>query len=388
MRSLGERIGDWVAARFGRRRPPEAGPAVRVLQSTYYPSTGTSVSKLLNDDTVQTVMNLERELLLGASYRWTGEDAEATGVPDLLQAIERADGFDALLAAVAACRYTQYAVAEIIWQTDGGAWLPAAYRVLPRDACAISVDATGAVTGVVVTTTAGQVTLPPERAVVARHAPTPKEPTGHSVISDVREIIELKRRADHSVIRYLERFAAPSILAYYQPGATAEAKRQLLDALKELQSASVATLPGPKETAEVVLLEAKGGSGSSIGSAIEVLQLYEHRIARALLGSTLSIYEAQFGTRAQAETHLEVLKAVIRARQAAVEAVINQQVLQRVLEYNRADAGQLDVRFELNEPDFADRTAMSRWVTDLVSVGVLDPEADREAIRSMFGISR
>jgi len=342
---------------------------------------------LLNDDTVQTVINLERELLLGASYRWTGEDAEATGVPDLLSAIERADGFDALLSAIAACRYTQYAVAETVWQTASGIWAPAAFRVLPRDACAISVDATGAVTDVVVTTTGGQVKLQPEQVVVALNAPTPAEPTGHSVISDVREIIELKRRADHSVIRYLERFAAPSILAYYQPGATAETKAQLLEALKQLQSASVGTLPGPKEAAEVVLLEAKGGSGSSIGSAIEVLQLYEHRIARALLGSTLSIYEAQFGTRAQADTHLEVLKAVIRARQAAVEAVINEQVLRRVLAYNRADAAALDVRFELNEPDFADRTAMSRWVTDLVSVGVLDPEADREAIRSMFGIS-
>jgi len=156
--------------------------------------------------------------------------------------------------------------------------------------------------------------------------------------------------------------------------------------LRDLQSASVGTLPGPKGDAgnNIELLEASGGANSAIGSAIEMLHTYERRIARGVLGSVLAVFESEFGTRAQAETHLEVLKAVVRSHQGPIEEAINQQLVEPVLAYN---VGEADVRFELSEPDFADREKVGRWVADLAQAGVIDLEADRDAIRGLFGLA-
>jgi phage gp29-like protein len=114
-----------------------------------------------------------------------------------------------------------------------------------------------------------------------------------------------------------------------------------------------------------------------------MLKMYERRIARAVLGSVLAIFEAEFGTRAQAETHLEMLKKVISSYQKDIEGPVNAQLVKPVLRYNVGDA---DVVWHLNAPAFADLQKLGAWIADLAQAGVIDPVRDANSIRGMFNM--
>jgi len=365
---------------FGRK--PAEGEQVRILPQPWSMA-DTTEAKLLKDDSVGAVARLFCDVVFGSGYRWVGDDAER--LTDLTDEIMRADGWQQTLRALTNVVFTRYACIEIVWETSSGRWLPARLRHIPNSMCALDIDEYGGVTTVNVSTTGGLQPLPAENMIMHRNNPTFDKPSGMSVFDDLEEVIQMKRRADLALIRYVERYAAPTVIGWYAPGTSKAQQTALLTALKNLQSASVGTLPGPKGDVgnNIELLEASGGANSAIGSAIEMLRMYERRIARGILGSVLAIFESEFGTRAQAETHLEVLKAVVRSQQGPVEEAINDQLVRPVLDYNVGDA---DLRFELIEPDFADREKVGRWVADLAQAGVVDLEADRDAIRGLFGL--
>jgi len=362
---------------------PQVGEQVRITPQPWAIA-DIAEAKLLKDDSVGAVSRLFCDVIFGSGIRWIGDDAER--LQDLTDEIERADGWQQCLRALTNSVFTRYACVEIVWQTHGSIWGPQRLRHIPNTMCALDIDEWGNVMSVKVSSTGGMQSLPAENMILCRNNPTFDKPQGISVFDDLEEVIQMKRRADLALIRYIERYAAPTVIGWYAPGTSKTQQSALLSALRDLQSASVGTLPGPKGDAgnNIELLEASGGANSAIGSAIEMLRMYERRIARGVLGSVLAIFESEFGTRAQAETHLEVLKAVVRSHQGPVEEAINRQLVAPTLAYNVGDA---DLRFELVEPDFADREKVGRWVADLAQAGVIDLEADRDSIRGLFGLA-
>lgn len=361
---------------------PQVGEQVRITPQPWAIA-DIAEAKLLKDDSVGAVARLFCDVVFGSGIRWVGADAER--LSDLTDEIIRADGWQQTLRALTSVVFTRFACIEIVWSSANGRWLPARLRHIPNTMCALDIDEYGSITSVQVSSTGGLQALPRENMILHRNNPTFEKPTGISVFDDLEEVIQMKRRADLALIRYIERYAAPTVIGWYSPGTSKSQQSALLTALKSLQSASVGTLPGPKgdQGNNIELLEASGGANSAIGSAIEMLRMYERRIARGVLGSVLAIFESEFGTRAQAETHLEVLKAVVRSHQGPVEEAINRQLVAPTLAYNVGDA---DLRFELVEPDFADREKVGRWVADLAQAGVIDLEADRDSIRGLFGL--
>lgn len=365
---------------FASARRPDAGEHVRIMPQSWS-TADVAETRMLRDDSVGAVSRLFCDVVFGSGIRWVGEDAQR--LTWLTDSIERSDGWQQCLRSITNAVFTRYAVVEIVWATEGGAWHPARLRHIPNGMCALDIDEWGNVRGVTVTSTGGMQALPGENMILRRNNPTFEHPQGISVFDDLEEVIQMKRRADLALIRYIERFAAPTVIGWYAPGTSKAQQTALLTALKNLQSAAVGTLPGPRGDAgnNIELMEAK--AQGPINLAMDMLHNYERRIARGVLGSVLAVFESEFGTRAQAETHLEVLKAVVRSHQGPIEETINRQLVAPTLAYNVGDA---DLRFELVEPDFADREKVGRWVADLAQAGVIDLEADRDAIRGLFGL--
>lgn len=303
-----QRLRALFANRRARQDRPEPGRVIRVLPMAYQAPTA-SESRLLNDDSVYTVYNLFGDILLGGGWQFVGEDAAR--VSDLTAALTAAPGWAQCLDELAAAPFQRYAVIEIVWAA-GDRWLPSALRPLPRSATALDMDDYGQVGAVRVSTSAGLQTVPLENAIVFRWRPTLERPLGQCVYDRLREVIQYKRRTDEALVRYIERYAGPTTIAWYPPGMSDDEQTALLNALKNLRSASYGILPGPRgeDGTQVELLEASGNGPIQV--ALEMIKQYERRIARAVLGSVLAVFESEYGTRAQSEVHWQVLKAVVQ----------------------------------------------------------------------------
>lgn len=331
---------------------------------------------LLKDGTLYAVSHFLTEVCLGAGWHFAGDDVEANA--EVLTAIGERAGFSEMLRANLLAMFTRFAVTEIVWG-KGSTWLPARYRVVPHGSCMLHINDSGDVESVEVNTTAGVQQLPLNRAIVHRHRPSLDHPEGQSVLDSIGEDVGYKRRSDDALVKNVERFSAPFIIGRYPPGMSASQKQELLDQIKKLQSASVAVLP---EGVGVEIIEAKGASSKF---AMDAVAFFERRIARQVLGSILAMFEAEFGTRAQAATHWQVIRYVVSSYQSDIEATVNEQLIQPVLAWNGLPNR---VTFKLNEPDLLDKTNIARWVADLASAGVLDMEQDRDIIRRIFGLDK
>lgn len=362
---------------FARQEKPERDEFLRVhpMPVSFHPRE----MSLLKDGTLYAVSHFLSEVCLGAGWHFEGEDAEQNA--EVLAHLASRPGFSDMLRANLLALFSRFAVTEIIWQfapfRSVPLWLPIRYRVVPHHACTLHIAEDGNVERVEVSTTAGLQDLPLLRAVIHRNDPSLEHPEGQSVLDSIGEDVGFKRRSDDALIKNVERFSAPFIIGRYPPGMSASQKQELLDQLKKLQSASVAVLP---DGVGVEIIEPKGVSSQF---AMDATTFFERRIARQVLGSILAMFEAEFGTRAQATTHWQVIRYVVASYQSNIEAVINEQLLQRVLALNGLPNR---VQFKLNEPDLLDKTNIARWVADLASAGVLDMEQDRDLIRRIFGL--
>lgn len=347
-----------------------------------------TVQDLLNDDTIGSVANVFTDILLSSGWTFEGDDAKE--VKDLTDAMTSAPGWNMLLNSMALAPFKRFSAVEMIWDTtsDVGKWLPKKYRDLPLRFTSLNLNAQHDVICANVTTTGGLQQVPPQNMVCHRHQPTFEHPLGQSVYDSLAEVIGYKRKADALLIRILERLAGATVIGWYAPGTPQSEQDALFAALGKMVSGSYSVMPGPRgeKGNEVELLELSSSAG--LDFAINLLNLYERRIARAVLGSVLSIYEAEHGSRAQASEHTKILTSVVESQQDGLEEPINAQLLKPLLAYNKPNGAKLDVKFRLNAPDFSDLSKTGAWVDGLIAAGVIDPEnqEDNDLVRTLFGV--
>jgi hypothetical protein len=171
----------------------------------------------------------------------------------------------------------------------------------------------------------------------------------------------------------------PTAIAKTPPSYTEEERRDLYDALVNLKDALVAVLPDQETVVE--FLEPRG---TGMNLALEVMALLERLVARTLLGGVLAVYEAQYGTRAQAQVHWQVMQKLVGAIQQPIESALHEQLWARVCRYQlgREPVGVL----ELNELEQVTTSEILRNLADLVALGMVDPERDRSWLRSLLGL--
>ncbi len=366
-----------------RTEQPMDRPTAQRVQIVERPWAAVPVdeARILNDDSVASVFTLYRDVMLGGGWHWEGDDVEE--LEEYTDAVEQAHGLPQLLDEIAAAPFQRFAVAEIVWQL-GGTWVPISYRVLPHIQFNATINTLGEVSSMRAITTAGVQDVPLQQAVFWAYRPTHLNPLGTSFYDSLEEVVNFKRRADAALVGFVERLSGPAVIGYYAPGTPEPEQQAMFQQLKKLRSNSVATVPGPKggDGNMIELLEAAGMNGA-IGVSVEAGATFERRIARRVLGAVLPIFESQWGTRAQASTHLDIMKSIIQTRQSEVEEPIQKQIVDRMIGWNFGP-GAKDVQFKLNAPKLDNLQALASAVAELAAAGFIDPAEDGDIVRARF----
>ncbi|MGN7832652.1 DUF935 domain-containing protein [Pseudoxanthomonas sp. 22568] len=106
-------------------------------------------------------------------------------------------------------------------------------------------------------------------------------------------------------MRFLEKFAAPTAVGKFEPGATSEEKQRLLGALRAIQTDSGIILP---KGMEAEFLEA-ARSGTADYKVLH--DTMDEAIAKATLGQTMTTEDGS--SQSQAEVHMQVRQDIIKA---------------------------------------------------------------------------
>lgn len=363
--------------------PPD--PKRRILAVPLpFQSVPISEQQFENDDTVAAVVEIFTDVLLGGGWKWEGDSAEEC--KPLTDAIERAVGWNQLLDGLSKQFARRLVAFEMVWDTTD-AWVPSKFRELPsgrNGTTFVDLDELQDIVTLRVTTSAGLQEVPLTNAIIARYRPTFADPLGQTKYAQAKEIVGFKRRADANLARYIDRLAG-ILVGWYQMGMSDEDQGKFLSALKQMFTASVAILPGPhnEENNDVDILEGRGEAGGG-GLLMQALEQYQMRIARLLLGSVLAVFSGTFGSRGASETHMDMLKMVVKRYQGElVEDPINDQLLRPVLEYNVGKGK--DLKFLLNPPNFDDIEKLGMMILNLTQGGYLSPEKDTERVLTAAG---
>lgn len=369
----------WLERILNTRKRPEPETALRVLRTSTTLTQLTQAQRRAKDDSLRVVMNFLAETLLGAGWR---VETDAARYVELAQRAFGATGFAATLRAMVDAQIQRFAAVEIVWGRD---FVPIAYRPLDPALVTLQFDDYGAIERIEVSTPAGLQELPLARALVYRYQPDLSHPMGRTRLDELAPLLDAKARVDDALIRIVERYSTPPLVAYHLSGLPAETVESLQEALRALRSGSGALIGAPKGEQGVTIetLDVRV-DGYAPELAMRLLESYERRIARALLGSVLALFEAQYGTRAQAEVHASITRQILRGYQQDIEETIYEQLWTPLCFYQFGDAN--PPRWQLNEPTIVQPDRAARWLSELIAVGVLDPETDREIIRQLFDL--
>lgn len=333
--------------------------------------------RYLHDDTISVIRNFLAEVLLGSGWYIESSDERYQA---LAQRTFNALGFENLLRACIDAQFTRFAAAEIVWGVD---YIPIAFRVLPHSMVEFNIDEFGEVKSVAVYTSAGRQELPRTRLFLYRYRPSLDNPLGSTRMESLLEVYEAKRRVDEALVRFVERYAMPPLIAYHPPNASTETVDRIEQTLRAIRSGASVILPGPKENLPIEALEVGDKGSSPVSLALELLENYERRIARSVLGSVLPFFESQYGTRAQASVHLHVTGQIVRGMQVDIEQAVNEQIWAPVCFYQFGDTEA--PHWHLQEP-FLPSVDIARTVSELIAAGVIDVERDRSFIRQLFDL--
>jgi len=335
----------------------------------------TGLREQLYHPLVQSVLHILRELVASGGARLVGD------VPDeereLFAQLIRTRDFDLAVRHLAVAHVAGVSAVEILWGED---YMPTGYRPVPPERIQLGLDEYGQITALKVVSNAGVQDLPLTHVILvnastAWHLYGVRELPIHALA----KYLQAYDRALRSVDLYLQRHAVPTAIAKTPPSYTEEERRDLYDALANLKDALVAVLPDQETVVE--FLEPRG---TGMNLALEVMALLERLVARTLLGGVLAVYEAQYGTRAQAQVHWQVMQKLVSAIQQPIESALHEQLWSRVCQYQlgREPIGTL----ELNELEQVASSEILRNLADLVALGMVDPERDRSWLRGLLGL--
>lgn len=354
--------------------------ALRVAATGIWQPVSGINSELLRHPLLSAVWHVLQELLVANGTRIV-PTMQGQPVPDdeyaLHAQLTQADHYALTLRHLTQSHLVGAAVAEILWDANAH---PIALRPIPTERVQFGLDAYGQVVNLRVQTDYGLQDLPLERAVYVIAQPLMLYYRVPPRLLALKRYLDAYDRTLRAIDLYLQRHAVPTTIATTPPTITEPEREQIYDALVKMKDAFVAVLPAG-DGSTLQFLEPRG---SGIEFALEYLQMLERLIARALLGSILAVYEAQYGTRAQAQVHWETLKSVISAMQQPIEDALHDQLWRP---YCTEQLGHEPItRFRLNEPERMQSEALMRNIADLVALGFVDPDRDRDWVRALVGL--
>jgi len=268
-----------------------------------------------------------------------------------------------------------YAVAEILWQTDGPTWTPAA--ILPREAHWFRFDReTGRELRLCDGTPDGE-QLPPYKFICH----TPKIMAGIPIMGGLARSAlwawVFKSYALRDWAAFAELYGQPIRIGKYEQGATREDIAVLKRAVFELGSDAGAVIPASMAL-EIVESSAKSASADLYQRLIEYL---DRQVSKAVLGQTLTTDQGSSGSLAQARVHDEVRADLMRADARALAATLTRDLITPLIALNMPDAPLPRLTLIVEEPE--DMAALADQLAKLAPLGLPIPQ---RWVREKWGI--
>lgn len=268
-----------------------------------------------------------------------------------------------------------YAVAEILWQTDGPTWTPAA--ILPREAHWFRFDRE---TGRALRLMDGT----PDGAELPRYkflCHTPKVMAGIALMGGLARSAlwawVFKSYALRDWAAFAELYGQPIRIGKYEAGATREDIAVLKRAVFELGSDAGAVIPAGMAL-EIVESAAKSASADLYERLIVYL---DRQVSKAVLGQTLTTDQGSSGSLAQAKVHDEVRADLMRADARALSATLTRDLIAPLIALNLPDAPLPLLSLMVEEPE--DMAALADQLAKLVPLGLPIPQ---RWVREKWGI--
>lgn len=160
---------------------------------------------------------------------------------------------------------------------------------------------------------------------------------------------------------FLEVFGMPLRLGRYENNASAEEKRVLLRAVRDLASDAAAIIP---KGMEIEFIEAKGGQGNAVFGAMT--EYLDKQMSKAIIGQTMTVDEGS--SRSQSETHDEVRSDITKSDARQLATAINRDLIAPFVGLNWGwDVAAPIVSFPVDDPE--DIEALTNAVSALVPLG-------------------
>jgi phage gp29-like protein len=268
-----------------------------------------------------------------------------------------------------------YAVAEIVWATDGPTWVPAA--ILPREAHWFRFDRETGRELRLFDGTADGAELPPYKFLCH----TPKVMAGIPIMGGLARSAlwawVFKSYALRDWAAFAELYGQPIRIGKYEQGATREDIAVLKRAVFELGSDAGAVIPAGMAL-EIVESAAKSASADLYQRLIEYL---DRQVSKAVLGQTLTTDQGSSGSLAQARVHDEVRADLMRSDARALSATLTRDLIAPLIALNLPDAPLPILSLMVEEPE--DMAALADQLAKLVPLGMPIPQ---RWVREKWGI--
>lgn len=229
-------------------------------------------------------------------------DARAKAAADAFEKVVFAPQFDDAVDHLLDALAKGYAVAQPLWQY-GEVWHPAEY--LPHDPRLFQFDRSNKLRIRSVEEREG-LEVPPWSVILHR----PRLKSGLTVRSGLARLVSwtfmLKSYTLQDWAAFLEIFGMPLRVGRYDRQASAEEKRVLLRAVRDLATDAAAIIPMGME---IEFIEAKGGGGNAVFGAMA--DYLDKQVSKAVIGQTMTTDEGS--SLAQSKTHDEVRLDIRRA---------------------------------------------------------------------------
>jgi phage gp29-like protein len=268
-----------------------------------------------------------------------------------------------------------YAVAEILWRTDGPDWLPE--RILPREPHWFVFDReTGRELRLYDGTPDGAA-LPPYKMICH----TPRIVAGIPLMGGLARSAlwawVFKSYALRDWAAFAELYGQPIRVGKYEAGATREDIAVLKRAVFELGSDAGAVIP---ESMALEIVES-GGKTASAELYQRLIEYLDRQVSKAVLGQTLTTDQGSSGSLAQASVHNEVRADLMRADARALTATLTRDLIRPLLALNLPDAPLPRLTLMVEEPE--DMAALADQLSKLAPLGMPIPQ---RWVREKWGI--
>jgi phage gp29-like protein len=254
-----------------------------------------------------------------------------------------------------------FAVAEIIWQTDGTGWgfekisvkkqrrfrfdIDSQLRVLTREAMIEGIPAPG------------------RKFIVHRYSidDDDDDPYGVGLGAVLYWPAWFKRQALAHWLRSNEKHATPTAVAQYQGAYDKARQDEIGAALARMANDTTLVIP---DNVMITLLDSKNGGGSADHDAIN--RYLDELMSEATLGETLTTNSGQNGARALGEVHNDVRIAIAKADSDLISQTLNRGAVKWLVELNYPGATPPSIWRDFSESEDLDaRSKRDKEIYDM-----------------------